>query len=46
VDEIRADTDLHGKSEPQFLALVRDGNDNVIAEVDKFLLVKKKEKAV
>ena len=44
IDEIRADTDLHGRSEPEFLALVRDDNDNVIAEVDKFLLVKKKEK--
>jgi acyl-coenzyme A thioesterase PaaI-like protein len=44
IDQIRADTDLHGRSEPEFLALVRDDNDNVIAEVDKVLLVKKKEK--
>jgi acyl-coenzyme A thioesterase PaaI-like protein len=46
VDEIRAEADLHGKSEPQFQAVVRDVDDNVIAEVDKFLLVRKMEKAV
>lgn len=45
VDEIRAEADLHGRSEPQFQALVKDVDDNVIAEVDKFLLVKRKEKA-
>jgi acyl-coenzyme A thioesterase PaaI-like protein len=45
VEEIRADTDLCGRSEPQFQALVKDGDDNVIAEVDKFLVVKKREKA-
>lgn len=46
VDEIRAEADLHGRSEPQFQALVKDVDDNVIAEVDKVLLVRKKEKAV
>jgi acyl-coenzyme A thioesterase PaaI-like protein len=46
VEEIRADTELRGRSEPQFQALVRDGDDNVIAEVDKFLVVKKKERTV
>lgn len=46
VDEIRAEADLHGRSEPQFQVLVKDVDDNVIAEVDKFLLVRKKEKAV
>jgi hypothetical protein len=46
VDQIRAETDLHGRSEPQFHALVKDVDDNVIAEVDKFLLVRKKEKSV
>jgi hypothetical protein len=46
VDEIRAEADLNGKSEPQFQALVKDGDDNVVAEVDKFLLVRKKEKAL
>jgi hypothetical protein len=44
VEEIRADADLHERSEPQFQVLVRDDNDNVIAEVDKLLVVKKKEK--
>jgi hypothetical protein len=44
VEEIRADTDVHGRSEAQFQVLVKDGNDNVIAEVDKWLVVKKKEK--
>ena len=46
VEEIRAETDLRGRSEPQFQALVKDGDDNVIAEVDKSLVVKRKEKAV
>jgi len=46
VDEIRAEADLHGRSEPQFQALVKDVDDNVIAEVDKVLLVRKKEKGV
>ena|SRR5215472_12528052 len=45
VDQIRAETDLHGRSEPQFQALVKDADDNVIAEVDKVLLVRKKEKS-
>jgi acyl-coenzyme A thioesterase PaaI-like protein len=44
VSEIRAETDLHGRSEPQFMALVKDGDGNVIAEVDKVLVVKKKQK--
>jgi len=44
VEEIRTDTDRHGRSEPQFQVLVKDDDDNVIAEVDKWLVVKKKEK--
>ena len=43
VEEIRADVDLYGRSEPQFQVLVKDGNNNVIAEVDKWLVVKKKD---
>ena len=44
IAEIRAETDFYGRSEPQFLALVKDGEGNVIAEVDKVLVVKKKQK--
>jgi acyl-coenzyme A thioesterase PaaI-like protein len=44
VEEIRTDTERNGRSEQQFQVLVKDDNDNVIAEVDKWLVVKKKEK--
>jgi acyl-coenzyme A thioesterase PaaI-like protein len=44
VEEIRADVDLHGRADPQFQVLVKDDNGNVIAEVDKSLVVKKKER--
>src|SRR5262249_49192764 len=46
VDAIRAETDLHGRSEPQFQALVRDAANNVIAEVDRVPVVKKKERTL
>jgi acyl-coenzyme A thioesterase PaaI-like protein len=46
IEAIRAEADLHGRSDPQFQALVTDEEGNVIAEVDKFLVVKKKEKLV
>jgi acyl-coenzyme A thioesterase PaaI-like protein len=46
VDEIRAEADLHGRSEPQFQALIKDADNNVIAEVDKVLIVKKKDRAL
>jgi acyl-coenzyme A thioesterase PaaI-like protein len=46
VDEIRAETDLQGRSEPQFQALIRDADNNVIAEVDKVLVVKKKDRTL
>jgi len=46
VAEIRTETDFYGRSEPQFLALVKDDEGNVIAEVDKVLVVKRKDRIV
>src|SRR5258707_235244 len=45
IEEIRAQVQAQGKVEPQFQALVKDADGNVIAEVDKLLYVRKKERA-
>ena len=45
IEEIRAQVQVQGKVEPQFQALVKDADGNVIAEVDKLLYVRKKERA-
>jgi uncharacterized protein DUF4442 len=44
ITEIRAAADAQPKVEPQFQVLVKDSEGNVIAEIDKLLYVKKKEK--
>ena len=44
ITEIRAAAETQPKVEPQFQVLVRDEEGNVVAEVDKLLYVKKKEK--
>jgi hypothetical protein len=46
VEEIRraADADAEGKVEPTFTAQVTDGDGEVIAEVDKLLYVRKKDR--
>ena len=46
IEAIRAEADLQGRSDPQFHVLVTDEEGNVIAEVDKSLVVRKKEKLV
>jgi hypothetical protein len=43
IDEIRAQADAQDKIEPQFHAIVTDGEGTVIAEVDKLLYVRKKK---
>jgi acyl-coenzyme A thioesterase PaaI-like protein len=43
LNEIRAQVHAQGKVEPQFHVQVTDSEDNVIAEVDKLLYVRKKE---
>lgn len=44
IAEIRAAADTQPKVEPQFQVLIKDEEGNVVAEVDKLLYVKKKEK--
>jgi acyl-coenzyme A thioesterase PaaI-like protein len=44
IAEIRAAADTQPKVEPLFQVLIRDEGGNVVAEVDKLLYVKKKEK--
>jgi hypothetical protein len=43
IEEIRAQADAKGKIEPTFHVTVTDTDDNVIAEVDKLLYVRRKE---
>ena len=42
ITEIRAAAETQSKVEPLFQVLVKDEDDNVVAEVDKLLYVKKK----
>jgi hypothetical protein len=42
IEEIRSQVATQGKVEPQFQAVVTDCHNNVIAEVDKLLYVRKK----
>jgi uncharacterized protein DUF4442 len=44
IAEIRAAADTQPKVEPQFQVLIKDAEGNVVAEVDKLLYVRKKEK--
>jgi uncharacterized protein DUF4442 len=44
IAEIRAAAETQPKVEPQFQVLIKDEEGNVVAEVDKLLYVKKKER--
>jgi hypothetical protein len=44
IAEIRAAADTQPKVEPQFQVVVKDLDGNVVAEVDKLLYVKKRDK--
>ena len=44
IEEIRAQADLQAKVEPQFQTVVTDIEGTIIAEVDKLLYVRKKDK--
>jgi len=44
IAEIRAAAETQPKVEPQFQVVIKDGEGNVVAEIDKLLYVKKKEK--
>ncbi|HET9284782.1 MAG TPA: DUF4442 domain-containing protein [Candidatus Angelobacter sp.] len=44
ITEIRTAADTQPKVEPQFLVVVKDAEGNVVAEIDKLLYVKKKDK--
>ena len=44
VAEIRAAADSGGKVEPQFQVMVTDSQGQIVAEIDKLLYVRKKEK--
>lgn len=44
IAEIRAAAEVQPKVEPQFQVVVKDAEGNVIAEIDKLLYVKKKDK--
>ena len=44
IAEIRAAAETQSKVEPLFQVLVKDADDNVVAEVDKLLYIKKKPK--
>jgi len=44
IAEIRAAADTQPKVEPQFQVLIKDAEGNVVAEVDKLLYVRKKDK--
>lgn len=45
IDEIRAQADAQGKTEPQFQTVVTDPDGTVIAEIDKLLYVRRKKPA-
>lgn len=44
IAEIRAAADTQPKVEPQFQVMVKDAEGNVVAEIDKLLYVRKKDK--
>jgi hypothetical protein len=44
IAEIRAAADTQPKVEPQFQVVIKDAEGNVVAEVDKLLYVRKKDK--
>ncbi len=44
IAEIRAAADTQPKVEPQFQVVVKDAEGNVVAEVDKLLYIRKKDK--
>jgi hypothetical protein len=44
IAEIRAAAETQPKVEPQFQVLVKDAEGNVVAEIDKLLYVRKKDK--
>jgi len=44
IAEIRAAADTLPKVEPQFLVVIKDAEDNVVAEIDKLLYVRRKDK--
>jgi hypothetical protein len=44
INEIRTQADSQPKVEPQFQVLVKDGDGNVVAEIDKLLYIRKKQK--
>ena len=44
IAEIRAAAETQPKVEPQFQVLIKDSEGDVVAEIDKLLYVKKKEK--
>jgi Domain of unknown function (DUF4442) len=44
IAEIRAAAEVQPKVEPQFQVLIKDAEGNVVAEIDKLLYVKKKDK--
>jgi hypothetical protein len=44
IAEIRAAAETQPKVEPQFQALIKDSEGNVVAEIDKLLYVKKKDR--
>jgi hypothetical protein len=43
IEEIRAEADRHGKVEPTFTVQVLDAEQQVVAEVDKLLWVRRKD---
>lgn len=44
IAEIRAAADTQSKVEPQFQVLIKDAEGNLVAEIDKLLYVKKKDR--
>jgi hypothetical protein len=44
IAEIRAAADIQPKVEPQFQVVVKDAEGNVVAEIDKLLYIRKKDK--
>lgn len=45
IAEIKAEADAHYKAEPRFTVYVKDDKGNVVAEVDKVLYVRRKDRA-
>jgi len=43
IAEIRAAAETQPKVEPQFQVIIKDADDNIVAEVDKLLYVKKRK---